>query len=190
MHVLSPFRFKLTTHTISLLTTIASLSICISVWCSTVIKIHPSNTQYFKLWVFETLPIPHLSCKYEHFWNFEFFFLIFFCPFGKKKKNTHSFVLVQRLPHLLLSEGYRRQTPILRHGHQCQARHGEGEVLTHCFPPLRFRNQVPPFAVRETYVSRHNEGTAGAPIMPRDVSLSDSKCRNLVAKTQRWAKMG
>ena len=26
--------------------------------------------------------------------------------------------------------------------------------------------------------------------MPRDVSLSDRKCWNLVAKTQRWAKMG
>ena len=30
-------------------------------------------------------------------------------------------------------------------------------------------------------------GTRGSPIMPRDVSLSDSKCWNLVAKTQRWA---
>ena len=53
-------------------------------------------------------------------------------------------------------------------------------------------------------VSRHNGGSSGAPlkplrddsapIMPRDVSLSDSKCWNggqkLVAKTQRWAKMG
>ena len=28
-------------------------------------------------------------------------------------------------------------------------------------------------------------GTRGAPIMPRDVSLSDSKCWNLVAKTER-----
>ena len=27
-------------------------------------------------------------------------------------------------------------------------------------------------------------------IMTSDVSLSDSKCWNLVAKTQRWAKMG
>ena len=33
-------------------------------------------------------------------------------------------------------------------------------------------------------------GTRGAPIMSRDVSLSDSKCWNLVAKTQRWAQMG
>ena len=49
---------------------------------------------------------------------------------------------------------------------------------------------VPTFAVRETDVSRHNGGTRSAPIIPRDVSLSDSKCWNLVAKTQRWAKMG
>ena len=32
-------------------------------------------------------------------------------------------------------------------------------------------------------------GTRGAPIMPRDFSLSDRKCWNLVAKTQRWAKI-
>ena len=70
---------------------------------------------------------------------------------------------------------------------------------------------VPTFAVRETDVSRHNGGTSSVPlkplrddsalralssmgglprIMPRDVILSDSKCWNLVAKTQRWAKMG
>ena len=53
---------------------------------------------------------------------------------------------------------------------------------------------VPTFAVRETDVSRHNGGTSGSPIMPGDVSLLDSKCWNggqkLVAKTQRWAKMG
>ena len=52
---------------------------------------------------------------------------------------------------------------------------------------------VPTFAVQDTNVSRHNGATSGAPIMPRDVSLSDSKCWNggqkLVAKTQRWAKM-
>jgi len=80
-----------------------------------------------------------------------------------------------------------------------------------------FMPTVPTFAVRETGVSRHNGGSAGAPlkplrvdsvlralsslrglrerltslpIMPRDVSLSDTKCWNLVAKTQRWAKMG
>ena len=36
--------------------------------------------------------------------------------------------------------------------------------LTHFCPPLRFRNQVPTFAVRETDVSRHNGGTSGAPL--------------------------
>ena len=36
----------------------------------------------------------------------------------------------------------------------------------------------PTFAVQETDVSRHNGGTSGAPIKPRDVSLSDSKCWN------------
>ena len=72
-------------------------------------------------------------------------------------------------------------------------------TLTHFCPPLRFRNQflptVPTFAVREsTIVSEgFKGGTRGSPIMPRDVSLSDSKCWNggqkLVAKTQRWPKM-
>jgi len=38
-----------------------------------------------------------------------------------------------------------------------------------------FMPTVPTFAVRETGVSRHNGGASGAPIMPRDVSLSDSK---------------
>ena len=45
-------------------------------------------------------------------------------------------------------------------------------ALTHFGPPLRFRNQflptVPTFAVRETDVCRHNGGTRGSPIMPRD----------------------
>ena len=45
---------------------------------------------------------------------------------------------------------------------------GGGVGLTHFCPPLRFRNQVPTFAVRETDVSRYNGGTSGAPIMPRD----------------------
>ena len=53
---------------------------------------------------------------------------------------------------------------------------------------------VPTFAVQETGGSRHIGGTRGDPIMQRDVSLSDSKCwdggQKLVAKTQRWAKMG
>ena len=84
--------------------------------------------------------------------------------------------------------------------------------LSHLCPPLRFRNQVPTFAVRETDVSRHNGGTLsaplkplrddsalkalfasegfkggtrGAPIMPRNVSLSDSKCWN---GKQKWVK--
>ena len=40
----------------------------------------------------------------------------------------------------------------------------------------QFRNQVPTFAVRETCVSRHNGGTAGAPLKPlRD----DSALRTL-----------
>ena len=39
-------------------------------------------------------------------------------------------------------------------------------TLTHFFPPLRFRNQVPTFAVRETDVSRHNGGTSDAPLKP------------------------
>ena len=85
-----------------------------------------------------------------------------------------------------------------------------------CYCALNpFMPTVPTFAVRETDVSRHNGGTSGAPlkphrddsalrallrggvqgghprfpIMPRDVSLSDSKCWNLVAKTQRREKM-
>jgi len=41
-----------------------------------------------------------------------------------------------------------------------------------------FLPTVPTFAVRETDVSRHNGGTSGSTIMPGDVSLSDSKCRN------------
>ena len=44
---------------------------------------------------------------------------------------------------------------------------------------------VPTFAVRETDVSRYNGGTRGAPIMPRDVCLSDSKCWN---GGQKWVK--
>ena len=81
-------------------------------------------------------------------------------------------------------------------------------LSTHFCSPLRFRNQVPTFAVRETDVSRHNGGTSGAPLKSlRDDSalrtlssmrglrgapagphyaerrsLSDSKCW-----TQRWA---
>ena len=48
--------------------------------------------------------------------------------------------------------------------------------LTHFYPPLRFRNQVPTFAVRETDVSRHNWGSSGAPLKPvRD----DSALRTL-----------
>ena len=38
--------------------------------------------------------------------------------------------------------------------------------LTHFCPPLRFRNQVPTFAVRETDVSRHNGCSSGAPLKP------------------------
>ena len=38
--------------------------------------------------------------------------------------------------------------------------------LTHFCLPLRFRNQVSTFAVRETDVSRHNGGTSGAPLKP------------------------
>ena len=41
-----------------------------------------------------------------------------------------------------------------------------------------FLTTVPTFAVRETDVSRHNGDTRGSPTMPRDVSLSDSKCWN------------
>ena len=48
--------------------------------------------------------------------------------------------------------------------------------LTHFYPPLRFRNQVPTFAVRETDVSRHNGGTSGAPLKPLRV---DSALRAL-----------
>ena len=88
--------------------------------------------------------------------------------------------------------------------------------LTHFFPPLRFRNQVSTFAVRETA----SLGIMGAPRVPplnpsetivlwehyrlwalcsehprfphyaERRSLSDSKCWNLIAKTQRWVKMG
>ena len=50
----------------------------------------------------------------------------------------------------------------------------EALPLTHFCPPLRFRNQVPTFAVRET--ARHNGGTSGAPLKPlRD----DSALRTL-----------
>ena len=41
-----------------------------------------------------------------------------------------------------------------------------------------FMPTVPTFAGRETDVSWYNGGTSGAPIIPRDVSLSDSKCWN------------
>ena len=41
-----------------------------------------------------------------------------------------------------------------------------------------FMPTVPTFVVRETDVSRHNGRASGSPIMPRDVSLSDSKCWN------------
>ena len=44
------------------------------------------------------------------------------------------------------------------------------QVTNPCMPT------VPTFAVRETDVSRHKGGTSGAPIMPRYVCLSDSKC--------------
>ena len=57
--------------------------------------------------------------------------------------------------------------------------------LTHFCPPLRFRNQAPTFAVRATDVSRHNEGTAGAPLKPlRD----DSALRTLVSEGLKGAK--
>ena len=46
-------------------------------------------------------------------------------------------------------------------------------ALTHFCPPLRST-----FADRETNVSRHKGGTRGSTIMPRDVSLSDTKCWN------------
>ena len=56
--------------------------------------------------------------------------------------------------------------------------------LTHFYPPLRFRNQVPTFAVRETNVSRHNGGTSGAPHKPlRD----DSALRALSMRGLRGA---
>ena len=41
-----------------------------------------------------------------------------------------------------------------------------------------------------TMVSRGQRGPQLGPKIPRYASLSDSKCWNLVAKTQRWAKMG
>ena len=45
-------------------------------------------------------------------------------------------------------------------------------LLNPFFPPLRFRNQVPTFAVRETDVSRHNGANSGAPLKPlRDDSV-------------------
>ena len=88
----------------------------------------------------------------------------------------------------------------------------EKYLFSPVLPLNPFMPTVPTFAVRETDVSRHNGGTSGAPlkplrddsalkvlssrhpIMPRDVSLSDSKCWNggqkLVTKTQRWARMG
>ena len=45
-------------------------------------------------------------------------------------------------------------------------------LSTHFFPPLRFCNQVPTFAVRETDVARHNGGISGAPNKPlRDDSV-------------------
>ena len=54
--------------------------------------------------------------------------------------------------------------------------HTLAQKLTHFCPPLRFRNLVPTFAVRETDVSRHNGGTSGAPLKPlRD----DSALRTL-----------
>ena len=46
-------------------------------------------------------------------------------------------------------------------------------ILINLFLPT-----VPTFAVRKTDVSRHNGGTRGAPILPREVSLSDSNCWN------------
>ena len=39
--------------------------------------------------------------------------------------------------------------------------------------------------VRETDFSRHNGGTRGSPILPRDISLSDSKSWNV---GQKWVK--
>jgi len=48
-------------------------------------------------------------------------------------------------------------------------------------PPHHFNPFLPTiqtFAVRDTDVCRHNGGTRGSPIMPRDVSLSDSKFLN------------
>ena len=54
-------------------------------------------------------------------------------------------------------------------------------LLTHFCPQLRFRNQVPTFAVRETDVSWHNGGTSGAPLKPlRD----DSALRALSKEAQ------
>ena len=59
-----------------------------------------------------------------------------------------------------------------------------------------FMPTVQTFTVRETSVSRHNGGTSGAPLKPlRDDSamraLSSLRGgQKLVAKTQRWAKMG
>ena len=59
--------------------------------------------------------------------------------------------------------------------------------LTHFCPPLRFRNQVPTFAVRETNVSRHNGGTSGAPLKPLRV---DSALRALstLRGRHKWVK--
>jgi len=48
-------------------------------------------------------------------------------------------------------------------------------------PPNHFNlflSTIQTSAVRDTDVCRHNGGTRGFPIMPRDVSLSDSKCLN------------
>ena len=50
-------------------------------------------------------------------------------------------------------------------GHQSRVTPGD-IGLTHFSPPLRFRNQLPTFAVRETDVSRHNGGTSAAPLKP------------------------
>ena len=61
------------------------------------------------------------------------------------------------------------------------------DTLTHFCPPLRFRNQVPTFAVRETDVSRHKGGTRGSPIMPRDaVSRTANVERN---GGQKWVNV-
>ena len=62
--------------------------------------------------------------------------------------------------------------------------------LTHFCPPLRFRNQVPTFALRGTDVSRHNGGTSGAPLNPSETIVLFEVPHFRASSTKLPQKMG